>query len=226
MGRVKDFFEQNKTRVLKTGIIVSAIAIVFVIVFSILHSANLYILVAPENVTVKVNGKEYANVYKKQFIGPKTIEISGDSIETETIKVTLMPWKSVAILRAFAPNGDYSPYMQNRVDYIILKHYISENDDAPAKAFVEKMEKAYYIKNILPLDNNFYNSYNRLAYSTITDASMEEECKALVCLRLDKETKAAENAARELLKSLGYNYDDYVVFKGEIENEVEEDGTM
>lgn len=221
MERVRNFLASHKKIVVPSAIAIVTL-LVLLIVISILRSANLYIMVAPENAIVKVNGKELANGKHRVFIGHKTIEISGEGIETETIELNAGLFSDNAVLRALAPNGDYSTYKQNANDYIILKHVNSMDGSDETKAFVSKMEKAYRLKNELPLSNNFYNSYNRLAYSTITDATNEEDCKALLCLRLNKDTEMAKNAMKDRLAELGYDIEDYVVFYGELPGEAEE----
>lgn len=180
-------------------------------------------MVAPENATVKINGKEYSNGEHKLMIGHKTIEISGEGFETEKTELNLGIFSNKTILRAYAVNGSYDYYKENANSYIILKHINSMDGNEETKAFVNKMEKAYKLKYELPLSNNFDNSFGRTAFSTITDATDEEECKALLCLRLDKTTNKAKEAMKERLAALGYNVEDYVIFYGELpEDEGEE----
>jgi hypothetical protein len=215
MERVRYFLASHKKLVFACAAGV-ALLLVLPIVIKILFSARLYIMVAPENATVKINGKEYSNGEHKLMIGRKTVEISGEGFETEKTELNLGIFSNKTILRAYAVNGSYDYYKENANSYIILKHINSMDGNEETKAFVSKMEKAYKLKYELPLSNNFDNSFGRTAFSTITDATDEEECKALLCLRLDKTTNKAKEAMKERLAALGYNVEDYVIFYGEL----------
>lgn len=211
----------NKRLVLGISIPVLIVGLGLFIVFTVLKTAHIYIMVAPESATITINGRTYKNGNYKLFPGKKKVVVSGEGIETyETeIDAKLFSTNRVAVFRKI--NGSYDSYIKSKSDYIILKSLIAEQEDAEAQDFLKRVDRAKNIFNELPNNLVYTQDINdngihkwQTTKTRITDYSNSPECPAAICILVEAERPQIVEL-NDMIEGRGYNLEDYSIIKRE-----------
>jgi hypothetical protein len=211
-----------KRLVLGVSIPILIIGLGLILVFAVFKTARVHIMVAPENATITINGKEYKNGVHSLFPGVKTVKVSGEGIEEyETqFDAKMFTTKRVAIYRKV--NGSYDSYMKSRSDYLVLKALSAEQDDPQAVEFLRKVDNARKIFDELPQDfNNTItigegkNTRWVIEKAHISDYSNNQNCPAAICILLQAPSPSKVDI-REMIEGRGYNFDDYYIVEKKI----------
>ncbi len=202
----------NKRLVLGITIPILILGLGLFLVFAIFKTARVYLMIAPENATITINGKKYKNGEHKLFPGKKTVRVSGEGIEPFEIEIEakMHESKRVAVYRKV--NGSYDSYMNSRSDYLVLKALFSEQDqpDTEAIQFLEKVDKAKGFLAEMPEDFIFANNDGTADKARLSDYSNSKECPAAICILLETD-KSHIDELKEMIKGKGYNCDDYYI---------------
>jgi hypothetical protein len=189
------------------------------LVFAVFKTAKVYIMIAPENATITINGRKVKNGEHNLFPGTKTIKVSGEGIEDyETqIDAKMFSCQRIAVYRKV--NGSYDSYIKSRSDYLVLKMLSSEQNDPDATAFLQKVEQAKKIFEDLPQEINNTIEYGEgsgrtweVERATIMDYSNNENCPAAICI-LIKAKHPEKVDTKILIEQRGYKLDDYYIVR-------------
>lgn len=198
--------------------LIAVVALIFVIL-DILKSAKINILVAPgDSAIVTINGEHYTNGSYRSFPkGKAKIKIEAQGFKTKEYELDIAANTTTLIHDFLEPeDGDFSVYDKNKQDYKIIELTGTSKE---ALSYLTESKKRQNVTIYLPLTriNKLpiaeANKKKELYHETVlSNASTEEECKAVVCLQLS-DNFGEEKTARELLKEKGFNYDDYQIIK-------------
>ena len=117
----------SKRLVLGISIPVLTLGLGLFLVFSIFKTAKVYLMIAPENATITINGRKYKNGQHKLFPGKKKIVVSGAGIETYEVEIEAKMFESKRVAVYRKVNGSYDSYINSRSDYLIKLEIIKSS---------------------------------------------------------------------------------------------------
>ena len=207
-----EFIKRHKIAAL---VAINLIAIIIVIVIIIIHlakTATIDIRVAPNDATVTLNGRKYDNGVSHDVLpGNYHVKIAMNSMQTKEYDITLEKNGFVRIWDYLLDeNGGFDYYLAHPGDEATLAEVIKD-DDKTAKTFITKYEKITSILDILPYSYDAYSDdySDYMQYKIYQDP--RDDCDKAVCLIIEDNTGGNEQNAKNKLKELGYNLDDYSI---------------
>ncbi len=204
---VKDYLLTHKKLVAWVAISVIVIIVAILVILDILRSTTVSILVTPREATVSINGDNYTNGTYRIFPTERaTVTIKAPGFEEKSFELDF-PANTTVAIQDYLVNLEegMSYYESDAEDYAILKLVAK---DETALDFIADFEQKLSIKDYLPLVH--YGEGIGGGAIEITDASDAENCDRIVCLQVS--SNMGEDAAKQVLRDKGFNYDDYLVF--------------
>ena len=204
------------------AIIVVSVLVLIAAILAILDSlknAHLIIMVAPIDAQVKINGKDYSPGNYRMFPGKVHVTIAKDGFKTEELDVELQSKHTETVYAYLVHNNDGMYYYEaDPNSYEILK-IMTTMKGSDLQTFVNEMEEKIAIREKLPLvsyeniDGRYYGD-DGLPYvqTVINDGTNLSECGRVICLSLITNS-GSDQAARNLLKKYGYDYNDYYIIQ-------------
>ena len=221
------WFNEGQIIMLDTKILIAIALLILVaaifIILDKLKNARLNILVAPIDATVKINGKEYSPGSHRLFPGKVTVEITKDGFEERSVELELTSNHTETLYTYLIHKKDgLSYYETSPSDYEALT-LMATMLGGDLKEFVNKTEAKIAFRELLPLrstENNtgrVYGDNGTRVETIIGDATDREECKRVVCLYM-LTNSGNDQAARNLLKKYGFEYEDFYIIKDSYDN--------
>ena len=207
----------SKRLVLGISIPVLTLGLGLFLVFSIFKTAKVYLMIAPENATITINGRKYKNGQHKLFPGKKKIVVSGAGIETYEVEIEAKMFESKRVAVYRKVNGSYDSYINSRSDYLTLKMLSSEQDqpDEDAIVFLQRVDDARKFLDEMPKEFIHPNSDGTVDGASLRDYSNGKGCPAAICILLES-TKPHVEDVKEMIEGKGYNPDDYYIVEKRI----------
>jgi hypothetical protein len=175
------------------------------LVYQLIPHGTLKMSVAPDEVTVTINGKERSVTTGDSIRvdpGELTIKISRDEFDPYTEKLTIKNGETVEILVALYPKTSAAKELlgTEKSDIIIqrLTGRAMEKNSA-------QLRKEYPIISSLPIRDKYY-------MVTICDSRKNPEDKTKVAICIELYEPAAKQSAIDDVKSRGFNLDDYETY--------------
>lgn len=205
-----EFIKQHKIATIVTINLAAVIVVVIIIIIHFLKTASIDIHVAPSDAVITLNGRRYDNLKQHDILpGNYHVKIAMDNMQTKEFDITLERQGFVRISDYLLDaNGGFDYYLSHSRDETILAEIVKDDDEA-AKSFIAKYEKITSIIDILPFNYDAYTDdfSDYIQYSIQQD--LREDCDKAVCLIIEDNTGGNEQVAKDKLKELGYNLDDY-----------------
>lgn len=193
-------------RTIITLIIVSFIAIVIgIIVYALIPKATLLMSVAPEDVTVTINGDTHkVKTGDVITVAPGTLDvsISRDEFDTYTQKVTVKNGEQVEILQALNPKTDAAKaLLQTEKSQAIIQRITGNS----MKVATDKLTKDFPIISVLPINDKFYTI-------AVCDSKKypNDKTKVAICVSL-YDMEAKQSAIDDVVRR-GFNLNDYETY--------------
>jgi len=205
-----NFIKRHKIATIITLNLVVVAIVVIAIIIHFAKTAVIDILVAPKDAIVTLNGRRYDNQKQHDVLpGNYHVKIAMDNMQTKEYDITLEKDGFAKIWGYLLDvNGSYEYYYSHPEDANILTK-VALDDDEAAKAFIAKYEKAISIIDILPFDYDAYtDGFSEYVQYNIQQ-DLRDDCNKAVCLIIEDNTGGNEQTAKDKLKELGYNLDDY-----------------
>lgn len=203
-----------KTHKIVSGLIaINILAIIIVIVVIILHNAKtatIDIRVAPADAVVTLNGRRYDNLQSHDVLpGNYHVKIAKDNMQIKEYDITLEKTGFARIWEYLLDaNGGLDYYLDHSEDEAILVE-IAEDDDKTVKTLVDKYEKITSIQKILPFSYDAYtDDFSEYTQYNIHQ-DFRDDCKRAICLIIEDNTGGNEQTAKNKLKELGYDLENY-----------------
>lgn len=196
-------------------IIANFLAIIIIIIVIMVHhakTATIDILVAPRDATVTLNGKKYNNLEQHDILpGNYHVEIFMDNMQSKSYDI-IMENNGFARIHDYLLDNDggYDYYLSHPDDASTLANIISDNDQS-AQKFIEKYQQKYSIIELLPIDYDAYTDDFAYYYQYTIDQDDREDCPKVVCLVIRDYTGGSEDLAKNKIKELGYDLNDYEI---------------
>lgn len=191
--------------------IIIVLVAVLVVLIAKSHTAILDIYIAPSEVTIEINGRQYDNFASYNMRpGDYHAKISMDGMQTKEFDFVL---KDDELKRLWTylvdENGGFGFYMTNPDDEMVLEKVA---DDDESQQFIDKYERTSGILDELPLE--YYDRSGTDPVGIYIEQSENECTGSLLCLVVyggEKNRMLAEGLIREA----GYDPSDYkLVFEG------------
>lgn len=206
-----NYFKRHK--VVSCLVLVNIIAIIIVVAIIVVHvskTATIDIKVAPSEAKIEINGGAYDN-FQSYDVAPGNyhVKISMDGMRTREFDFTL---EKDGFQRVWSylvdENGGFDYYLSHPEEIPILEQVAT---DEKAEAFLEKYNAVVEIDEELPIKVDDYteNFSDYIEYEIVADD--REDCPKVRCLKIIDGTGGNEQAAKDYLKSEGYNLDDYEI---------------
>ncbi len=207
-----NFIRQHKIATIITFNLVVVVIVVIAIIIHFAKTAVVDILVAPKDAVVTLNGRRYDNQKQHDLLpGNYHVKITMDNMQTKEYDITLEKNGFAKIWDYLLDvNGSYEYYFSHPEDANILTE-VALDDDEAAKAFITKYEKVISIIDILPFDYDAYTDdfSEYVQYSIQQD--LRDDCDKAVCLIIEDNTGGNEQTAKNKIKELGYDLDNYSI---------------
>lgn len=175
------------------------------IIYLVIPKATLLMSVAPDEVTVTINGQAHKVTTGDKMIvapGELTITVSRDEFETYSQKLTIKNGETVEILQALTPKTDAAKDLLNSPKSQAVIQRITNNK---MKAAADLLMKNYPILSVIPINDKFYTITTCASKKYPNDAT-----KVAICVNLfDPEAK---QSAIDAVKAKGFNLDDYETY--------------
>lgn len=205
-----EFIKQHKIATIVTINLAAVIVVVIIIIIHFLKTASIDIHVAPSDAVITLNGRRYDNLKQHDILpGNYHVKIAMDNMQTKEFDITLERQGFVRISDYLLDaNGGFDHYLSHSRDETILAEIVKDDDEA-AKSFIAKYEKITSIIDILPFNYDAYTDdfSDYIQYSIQQD--LREDCDKAVCLIIEDNTGGNEQTAKNKLKELGYDLENY-----------------
>lgn len=207
-----NYIKQHKIATLVVLNLVAVAIVAAVIIIHLTKTAVIDILVTPKDATITLNGKRYDNQKQHDILpGNYHVKITMDNMQTKEFDITLEKNGFVRISDYLLDtNGSFDYYLTHSMDAAILTKVVKDDDEL-AKSFVAEYEKITNITDILPFNYDAYtDDYSEYTqYSIYQD--IRDDCDKAVCLIIEDNTGGNEQIAKDKLKELGYDLNNYSI---------------
>lgn len=196
-------------------IVVLCIVAIFAVIISNIKPEKTYISVniAPTFATVNIDGQEYRSGTYEISPGNYSVTISADGFEPKTINLEVISGKTTPVSAYLLNKKEGLSYFERNAADISVLETLS---DPELEDFLTAYHKKISIRDYFPIDATYDMSAingtpgNDLYAQTITDGTNDPDCSYAFCLYASG-YRLNEDALREALSDLGYNFDDYEV---------------
>ncbi len=200
---------QKRNTIIIIAIIVAIFIIIPLILFIIhtIYSAKLTTTIAPSFATLEIDGKTYP-INTELSLKPQqtTAIISAEGFQRKEISLNLIKDETISIATYLVPNdGDLSWYYNNPEENTLFENVGGQEAAKNALIFLEE----YPISEILPLSFADIVDGNPINYRI--DIGKFEACKTNFCLKISDYTGLSREHALNLIRSKGYNPDNYQI---------------
>lgn len=195
-------------------ICLNIVAIILVTTIIIIHhakTATVSINVAPEQATITLNGREYENSQSYDLLpGNYHVRISMDGMQAKEYDITLDTNDFARIWTYLVDaSGGFNYYLSHPQDFNILTE-VAADDDQAAQDFITEYHQKISFQDLLPIDYDAYtDDYAYYTQYHIYYDYDNDNCPKILCLIIEDNTGGNEQAAKDKIKELGYNPDDY-----------------
>lgn len=179
-----------------------ALLIIFAIFLSLRPNAELIIITAPAEATIRLDGHRIKNGSREVRAGKHTIELSLEGLETKTKEIEISPKETKSLNLYLTGEGEnFSHYLKNEEDIELL----AVIGDERATDFVSSYYKAKSINEILPLTivKDYGEANSRL--------ELGKDCERSYCLKITDEGAKLKDEMLAKIKTLGYDPEDYEI---------------
>ena len=195
-------------------ICLNLIAVILVIAIIIIHkskTAMIDINFAPAAATITLNNQAYANQESHNIApGDYHVKISMEGMQSQEYDLTLDTDGFARIWGyLLSADGTFDYYYSHPEDVAILTE-VANADDTKAQAFLADYNQKASLAELIPIDYDAYT--DDFAYYTEYHIYLNEyynTCPKILCLTIEDNTGGNEQAAKDKIKELGYNPDDY-----------------
>lgn len=200
-GNINMVKKKNKLPWIIVGIVgvLLLAGIIFLLIRLFPKKAVVSILVAPESAEIEIDGEIYKNGVYSLPVGEHFVEISADGFSNSSFSFDVEADEANEIFEYL----DEETAVYSDRDYEILS-LIADDDSAVAK--LRARAKAKTLFTLLP----YSDSENRVY---LTDQTSNPACKTSeLCLGVTNLGSLSESGAYDVVRSLGYDPNDYTVF--------------
>lgn len=204
---MEKFKNYIKNHPISAVILVSLIFITGILVvtaISLNPTSEVEVLVAPSSATITINGKVYKNGTYKLPRGNVSVKIEKDGFTPKNY--TFNTSTNNKLYDYLTQDGSLSWYETHSDDAIILTTIGDYEADMLSSSFTEKNP----ISKELPLIVAEYNSNDEYVEFRI-DGGKLEDCDRDFCLKITDSTGDNLEYAREKIRELGYNPNDFEI---------------
>ena len=205
-----EFIKRHKIATLVTINLVALVIAIVIIIIHLAKTATIDINVAPNDATITLNGKKYDNNTPHDILpGNYHVKIAMDGMQAKEYDITLEKNGFVRIWDYLLDEkGGFDYYLSHPEDEFALAEIVKD-DDKTAQAFIAKYENITSILDILPYDYDAYtDDFSEYVQYRIYQ-NPNDNCDKAVCLIIEDNTGGNEQRAKDKLKEMGYNLDDY-----------------
>lgn len=196
-------------------IIVISIIIIIALIIQNNQPSKTYLTigVAPSEATILINGQEYHNGSYEFKPGTYEALISADGFTPKTLSLEVKNHETTPFATYLFNEQEGLAYFEKSAADLAILATLS---DPEIKEFMNAYNQKITIRDHLPLDATYDLSAqsgtpgNDLYKQTISDGSTDPRCSRAFCL-LASGYRLNENALREAVENLGYNFNDYEV---------------
>ena len=207
------FIKQHKiiSSLILVNIVVGIIAIIVIVMHQV-KTAVVDINVAPSVATITLNGREYENSKSHNVLpGNYHVKISMDGMQTKEFDITLENDGFSSIKTYLLDNNNSFDYYLSHSSDVFLLENIADIDDQKAQDFIKLYKKKASLADYLPL---YFDEYtDDFAYYIQYNISQDprEDCSKVLCLIIEDNTGDNEERAKEKIRELEYNLEDYEI---------------
>lgn len=196
---------RKSTFLTRKNIIIGVVALFFILLICLIRfclrpNAELIIMTAPSDATIRLNGKKIQSGARKVRAGKHKIELSLGDSETKTYEVEISAGETKSV-NLYLSGEDFSYYLKNEEDIDRLALI----GDEEALEFVSEYRRAKSITELLPL----------LVVKDYGEASSKldlgNDCERSYCLKITDNGEKLKDEMFAKIRSLGYNPEDYEI---------------
>lgn len=185
--------------------LIFATSVLVIVALNIKSTTKVEILVTPESSEITINGKTYQNGTFDLPVGKLSVSIKKSGFETQEFTFDSATSNKIYTY-LLQSDGTYSWYDEHPEDSSIMTTISDYQADQTAASYTEKNP----LIDKLPIVIAEYDQeYNYTEYRI--DGGKFDGCKTDFCLKVTDTTGGNLDAAKEQIKSIGYNPDNYQI---------------
>lgn len=212
---IANFIKKHRKLLTILTIITILVAVIFFIIEAT-RNATLQIAVTPTDSTITINGKQYHNGLYRFHPGTYTATISRSDFDSKEVTIKLISNKTVILSEYLTQNGDLSYYTDHKTDFIALQNIYNTDiyTEKPENlnTYFDNYKKVVDLRNQLPITEFISNPNDpSTKFAILIKEDTGVNCEQPLCLLIIDETERLHDQALNLLKTRGFNPDDYPI---------------